>query len=1058
MPPPDVAGTVELRELLDPRSREILEDPASILRPASEVDMNWARPRVRAKSRAERLRIMEMFLKFRIAEPVHSSQVLKSNGQRVVNGVFGVVKAKGQKVRRHEGAKEKWQLRTICHFVSSHSCQRDLPLGRIDVLPSPQQFDMVSLLHWEQLVISQRDRQCFFYIFCLPAGWPALFGFSEPIPESWAPQELRQAHRGAPGGWLLGCRVAGMGWKYATAVCEAAHRAMLLRGSLLPKGMSCQEMEALPQRSWVDASKEIRKDKSFPMAQRRDQLEAWSVYIDNLDVLEIMSGEEAQALKGTTAEVVRACDSAYEYWKAPGQARDHVDRQTLVPSLGVVTDGERGVRWIPGQAVREIISLALFLCTAPRGRRRWLQVLAGRLVRIAVRNRALFIVLAHTWQWIQAGRWGHELPLRVVSEIMSMCVLLPLSITSMRLSCSAVVSATDASEEGGGICTGSVLSTAGRCFAEQLRCPLTAPSHERLGLLSLFDGVGGLRMAFESIGVIPGCYISVEKCPKRARVVSRAWPDVVHCSDIKSVDADMVMRWRNMFPYVRELVVGGGFPCQDLSSLNVWGLGVQGRNSSLVLELIGVLKLVRNHWKEVRAWPFRENVASAKKVEICKVNKIFGIVPVLADASEVTWVRRKRYYWVGWRVHECGEARLEREEHCFRVRFTAGRGPTSEWLQRSSSWQGEGSGRPLPTMVRWLPAKSPRPMVHGLEGASSRALRLWRRCWHACAVYHFEAKNLITDRHKRLRLPLVNEREALHGYKREHTVSGMKSAEAKSQPFAECRTRCSMIGDGFSVPVVAWLMSWLMLELKVFTRVPLFSEIRKRDCAACHSVDIVTHPGEGRSRASEFGEEERVCRWLMSQGSSRGSDVRVTTGAATTPNLPKRQPIMSELWIWRKCVSWKWKSKAHINELELMAAYNEMRRRSRSSVNHRSCYVHLLDNEVSISVLSKGRSSSRRLNRVLRRANSLIWATGMKPCFCFVRSAANPADAPSREGAVRKDGKVKQRRDMLAAEAAPERNGESFVASGDPSAEAALCLCCGLPLHFSPDDLRTVVQ
>ena len=55
-----------------------------------------------------------------------------------------------------------------------------------------------------------------------------------------------------------------------------------------------------------------------------------------------------------------------------------------------------------------------------------------------------------------------------------------------------------------------------------------------------------------------------------------------------------------------------------------------------------------------------------------------------------------------------------------------------------------------------------------------------------------------------------------------------------------------------------------------------------------------------------------------------------------------------------------------------------------------------MDSAVSIAVLSKKRSSSRILNRVVKRFATLKLAWSVAATFAFVRSERNPADGPSR--------------------------------------------------------------
>ena len=59
-------------------------------------------------------------------------------------------------------------------------------------------------------------------------------------------------------------------------------------------------------------------------------------------------------------------------------------------------------------------------------------------------------------------------------------------------------------------------------------------------------------------------------------------------------------------------------------------------------------------------------------------------------------------------------------------------------------------------------------------------------------------------------------------------------------------------------------------------------------------------------------------------------------------------------------------------------------------------FAHLMDSQVCLAVVTKGRSSSRRLNRVLRKVAALLVATGSYAIVGYVSTGVNPADGPSR--------------------------------------------------------------
>lgn len=125
----------------------------------------------------------------------------------------------------------------------------------------------------------------------------------------------------------------------------------------------------------------------------------------------------------------------------------------------------------------------------------------------------------------------------------------------------------------------------------------------------------------------------------------------------------------------------------------------------------------------------------------------------------------------------------------------------------------------------------------------------------------------------------------------------------------------------------------------------------------------------------------------------RGSDVRLDLGLLYRPDAFPRTTINPQ---WAVARAYPFLDKEHINVLELRALLMafEWRARRGSSGDERS--LHLTDSQVALSVAVKGRSSSKRLNKVLRRFASLQVAHGIWPILCWVESHLNPADEPSR--------------------------------------------------------------
>ena len=177
---------------------------------------------------------------------------------------------------------------------------------------------------------------------------------------------------------------------------------------------------------------------------------------------------------------------------------------------------------------------------------------------------------------------------------------------------------------------------------------------------------------------------------------------------------------------------------------------------------------------------------------------------------------------------------------------------------------------------------------------------------------------------------------------------------------------------------------------------PTIEEIREGKVAHLH-VNASSAVGRPRHQRNQLPPEEALVWWLMSRSDHRGSDVRLTTGEIMKPSRISRQGVDSTWWNWKSQLTVHWEdTECHINEKECRAALTELRRRARSRCNHGSRYLHLVDSMVGIAVLCRRRSSSHKLNGVVRKMASLELASQIQPVYVLVRSSLSPADHPSR--------------------------------------------------------------
>lgn len=128
----------------------------------------------------------------------------------------------------------------------------------------------------------------------------------------------------------------------------------------------------------------------------------------------------------------------------------------------------------------------------------------------------------------------------------------------------------------------------------------------------------------------------------------------------------------------------------------------------------------------------------------------------------------------------------------------------------------------------------------------------------------------------------------------------------------------------------------------------------------------------------------------------RGSDVRLDVGSLYRPEAFPRGSIDPSKWLWHVGLAYRFKHKEHINLLQLKALVGAFEWRLRSAAFSNCRALHLTNSVVGLSAAVRGRSSSRALNKLLRRLAALQCGGGVYPVLGWVESEENPAREPSR--------------------------------------------------------------
>ena len=184
------------------------------------------------------------------------------------------------------------------------------------------------------------------------------------------------------------------------------------------------------------------------------------------------------------------------------------------------------------------------------------------------------------------------MPQDVALELWYALSLMPLASFDLRAPVSDCLTASDASEQGGRVCFATRLKPQ---YLPVVQAELgTAPGRGRdlVGLVELFGGLGGARMAFERLGVDLAVYACSEIQPQAFRDTTARWPDCVHLGDVRLVDAAKVRSLLAKAPRVRATFAVGGSPCQGVSRINVGRAGSEDERARLARRIPRVAELI----------------------------------------------------------------------------------------------------------------------------------------------------------------------------------------------------------------------------------------------------------------------------------------------------------------------------------------------------------------------------------------------------------------------------------------------------------------------------------
>lgn len=860
--------------------------------------------------------------------------------------------------------------------------------GDVGTLPGISGLNAFLLEEGEVALLSSEDIRCFFYLFAVPSAWHRFLGFNKLVPASITPP----CYKGRE--CVLFAKVLPMGFVNSVGIAQHVHRNVVRWAAA---GMSPP----------VGGEGEMRRDKGHSWSPS-----LFRVYLDNFDQLQKVDRRLAGLLEGQPSAQTLALRAGYEHWGLPRHPKKAVISQSRAEIQGAIVDGKAGKAWPKPQKVAVYVALALELLRRGVATQREMQVVAGGFVYFAMFRRPLLCSLNGVWCFIESFKKlppvvRMPIPDLVKLELVRFCSLIPLARMDFRVGFSPIVSASDASETGGGVCSSRGLTSYGRMAASAPVRGDIPEEHDFVTILAigLFDGIGALRVACDALQLPMAGYIAVEKLSEARRVVESFFPDTLHVEDVATVDEEMVLQWACKYSNAGVILLGAGPPCQGVSGLNADKRGALKDSRSCLFVHVKRIRglLVRAFpWAQVRM--LMESVASMSSEDRSTMSESVQLHPWRFDAADVSLAHRPRLYWVDWQIISHPDVSMYPPgdngwEAMGELKLSA-QVEVAPYLLAGSCVNN--TTQRLPTFTTARPSPDPGRKPAGLQYCTQEEVLRWQEDRHRFPPYQYRDQNLIRSKGS-LRLPTPEEREVILGFPKGYTAPCLGKSARQGQSWEDLR--CTLLGNSWNVTAVCFLLQSLF---NVLGFCPLRSpteivELTKPGTSQ-RLEHILLRPPLGACPRTNQGGELALVRKLGGLVSVKGEDLLLQ---APTENLVKfhrlRASVPGRLWKWRTVCGWQWQSHTdHINVLEMRAVLTSVKWRVLKGKLANRRFLHLTDSLVCLHALSRGRSSSRKLRRTLVKLNSYLLVANLHPVWGYIHTSQNPADRPSRRGVRRK--------------------------------------------------------
>ena len=684
---------------------------------------------------------------------------------------------------------------------------------------------------------------------------------------------------------------------------------------------------------------EVQKWKELPAGDRL------LLYLDSVDQLRIVSKPLAKLCAGENSEEHTRFKEACIRKGLPTNAAKSLAGSLKGSLQGGELRSEDGVFMLQETKMKWDIGMAAYLLSQANWNPREVASTIGRLVFAAAFRRPLLAVMDELFQFVRHWKEGKPTASQV-DELVSMMALLPLAFTNVRACVYGKLSATDASPTG-----------AGSCIAGQLKRPRDVPNPKQLACGQCRGDMTELMASGEDVECPLHC--GTRLCSMECFLEHRS-----SCENAAKPLPLFSERWAGERSPLTRAMLQEGFDVARPFDIKVSPLmDIFSQSGRAIWDDLDAQDAdVEHHatdcksFSRARGRPFWIN------------GQWYKGPPALRDERHVMGFPNVRGQ-AAVQVRQGNRMALRSIKRCTE-RHHQGRIFSLEHPWRSFIWYMTAT-----TELAALPGVYMATFSNCCFGGrrqkwtalltNSRALfeALHKpKCEHGL-VHDYQP---YFDDQDTLRFPTEEEAEYPPGLV-EAYARAIKADFQQNQQWPE--------DEPFRV-------SQLAAELEKYGRFQV-EELRLKVAARVFEME----------QGLVAGQENKARYHLLSNGHYRGTDIRFAV-----EHLAQREmvPYPAYRWLWRDTLSFRWKQEAHINELETQALIAHVRRLLREDEVKQVRVMIVVDSQVLFYAIGKGRSPSKRLNRLMRRLTALQLMGDLYVLPIWTLSAWNFADRPSR--------------------------------------------------------------